>query len=205
MAKLQVKKKDTWIDMTAMSDVTVLLLTFFILTSTFIKREPVQVITPGSVSEVIIPEVNLLTILVDKNGRTFMSLDNQIHQAKLLKDVGAEYGINPPFTDEELQKFAVLPAFGTPIRDVRHLLTLDPTEQDKFLSNSGIPTDSIDNQFKSWVRHARLIVGGRELTIAIKADEDTPYPKIKNIMGSLQDIRANRFNLITTLKTGAAN
>ena len=36
MARVKVKKQSTFIDMTAMSDVTVLLLTFFMLTSTFI-------------------------------------------------------------------------------------------------------------------------------------------------------------------------
>jgi biopolymer transport protein ExbD len=43
MGRAKIKKKDTFIDMTAMSDVTVLLLTFFMLTSTFVKKEPVQV------------------------------------------------------------------------------------------------------------------------------------------------------------------
>ena len=42
MGRAQIKKKSTFIDMTAMSDVTVLLLTFFMLTSTFVKKEPVQ-------------------------------------------------------------------------------------------------------------------------------------------------------------------
>ena len=51
MGRAQIKKKSTFIDMTAMSDVTVLLLTFFMLTSTFVKKEPVQVTTPASVSE----------------------------------------------------------------------------------------------------------------------------------------------------------
>ena len=52
MGRAKIKKKSTFIDMTAMSDVTVLLLTFFMLTSTFVKKEPVQVTTPGSVSEI---------------------------------------------------------------------------------------------------------------------------------------------------------
>ena len=52
MGRAQIKKKSTFIDMTAMSDVTVLLLTFFMLTSTFVKKEPVQVNTPASVSEI---------------------------------------------------------------------------------------------------------------------------------------------------------
>ncbi len=59
MGRAQIKKKSTFIDMTAMSDVTVLLLTFFMLTSTFVKKEPVQVTTPASVSEIKIPETNI--------------------------------------------------------------------------------------------------------------------------------------------------
>lgn len=39
MGRAKIKKKSTFIDMTAMSDVTVLLLTFFMLTSTFVKKE----------------------------------------------------------------------------------------------------------------------------------------------------------------------
>ena len=47
MGRAKIKKKSTFIDMTAMSDVTVLLLTFFMLTSTFVKKEPVQVTLRG--------------------------------------------------------------------------------------------------------------------------------------------------------------
>ena len=56
MPKVKVKRKSTLIDMTAMSDVTVLLLTFFMLTSTFVQKEPVQVATPASVSGILISE-----------------------------------------------------------------------------------------------------------------------------------------------------
>ncbi|MBP3535665.1 MAG: biopolymer transporter ExbD, partial [Muribaculaceae bacterium] len=64
MGKPKIKRKSTLIDMTAMSDVTVLLLTFFMLTSTFLAKEPATVITPSSVSEVKVPLSNLVTILV---------------------------------------------------------------------------------------------------------------------------------------------
>ena len=56
MGKVKIKKSDVWIDMTPMSDVMTLLLTFFMLTSTFVKNEPVKVNTPGSVSETKVPE-----------------------------------------------------------------------------------------------------------------------------------------------------
>lgn len=78
MGKVKIKKNDVWIDMTPMSDVMVLLLTFFMLTSTFVKNEPVKVITPGSVSEIKVPEKDVLNILVAKDGKIFMSMDNQL-------------------------------------------------------------------------------------------------------------------------------
>lgn len=77
MPRIKVKRKSTLIDMTAMSDVTVLLLTFFMLTSTFVQKEPVQVATPSSVSEIKIPETDIVQILIDPQGRIFMSLDKQ--------------------------------------------------------------------------------------------------------------------------------
>ena len=75
MGKVKIAKKDVWIDMTPMSDVMVLLLTFFMLTSTFVKQEPVKVNTPGSVSEIKVPEKNVLNILVSNDGKIFMSMD----------------------------------------------------------------------------------------------------------------------------------
>ena len=77
MPKVKAKRKSTVIDMTAMSDVTVLLLTFFMLTSTFVQKEPVTVTTPASVSEIKIPDVNVLQILVDQQGKIFLNLDKQ--------------------------------------------------------------------------------------------------------------------------------
>ena len=196
MPKIKVKRKSTFIDMTAMSDVTVLLLTFFMLTSTFIQKEPVVVSTPSSVSEIKIPETNILSILVDPDGKVFMSLDKQEDKANVLKLLGKDFGIR--FTDKEIYNFSLQPSFGVPIQNMQEYLNMPSDEQDRLMKDYGIPTDSINNQFKLWVQHAREV--NRDLVIAIKADQDTPYPKIKNIMNTLQDLRENRYNLITTLK-----
>ena len=196
MARVKVKKQSTFIDMTAMSDVTVLLLTFFMLTSTFIQQEPIQVSTPASVMEIKIPETDILQILVDNDGKVFMSMDKQEDRVAVLEKMGEEYGI--AFTPEEVNKFRLAPSFGVPIGQMRSFLALPEDEQDKILKDYGIPTDSTDNQLKSWVKNARL--QNRDLRIAIKADQATPYPIINTIMTSLQDIRENRYNLITTLK-----
>ena len=196
MARVKVKKQSTFIDMTAMSDVTVLLLTFFMLTSTFIQKEPIQVSTPASVMEIKIPETDILQILVENDGKVFMSMDKQEDRVAVLEKMGEEYGIT--FTPEEVNKFRLAPSFGVPIGQMRSFLALPEDEQDKILKDYGIPTDSTDNQLKSWVKNARL--QNRDLRIAIKADQATPYPIINTIMTSLQDIRENRYNLITTLK-----
>ena len=197
MGRAKIKKKSTFIDMTAMSDVTVLLLTFFMLTSTFVKKEPVQVFTPASVSEIKIPETNILQILVDPQGKIFMSLDKQPDMKAVLENMGEEYGVD--FTPEQEKKFVTASTFGVPMRSMQKFLDLPTEQQDKLLKNEGIPCDSTDNQFKSWVRNARQV--NPDLRIAIKADASTPYAVIKNVMSSLQDLRENRYNLITSLKT----
>ena len=197
MRKAKIKRKSTFIDMTAMSDVTVLLLTFFMLTSTFIKKEPVQVMTPASVSDIKIPETDILQILVDPSGKIFMSLDKQPDMAAVLDKMGEEYGIE--FTSEQEKKFMIASTFGVPMQSMSNFLNLSMEEQDKVLKSMGIPCDSTDNQFKSWVRNARVV--NPDLRIAIKADADTPYSVIKNVMNSLQDLRENRYNLITALKS----
>lgn len=199
MGRVKIKKKNVFIDMTAMSDVTVLLLTFFMLTSTFVKPEPVKVNVPGSVSEIKIPETNILQILIAKDGKVFMSLDKQGDLEQLLGAMGQEYGVQ--FTAEETKKFMVASTFGVPMKNMKAFLDQPEDKQDELLksADAGIPTDSLDNQFKAWVRNARAI--NKDLRIAIKADATTPYSTIKDVMNSLQDLHENRYNLITTLKT----
>lgn len=196
MANEKIKKKSTFIDMTAMSDVTVLLLTFFMLTSTFVQKEPVSVNTPASVSEIKIPETNVLQVLVEPGGKVFLGLDKPQNRAEVLKKMGEQYGIT--FTDAEVKKFSLSNSFGVPVQGMKQFLNLAPEEQDRILMNYGIPCDSTDNQFKSWVKFAREV--NKDLIIAIKADQHTPYPFIKDVMNTLQDLRENRYNLITSLK-----
>lgn len=199
MPRVKIKRKSTRIDMTAMSDVTVLLLTFFMLTSTFVQKEPVKVNTPASVSEIKIPDINIMQILIEPSGKLFLSLDNQEDRMNVLQKVGEEYGI--AFSPQELQKFKLIASFGVPIQSMKQFLALSEEQQDKLLPTAGIPCDTVDNQFKVWVKAARA--QNKELRIAIKADQTTPYPMIKGIMKSLQDLRENRYNLITSLKVVA--
>ena len=196
MSKIKSKKHDTFIDMTAMSDVTVLLLTFFMLTSTFIPKEPVKVITPGSVSERKISDANILTILIDKDGKVFLNLDRDIDKINVLTSIGKDYNIT--FTDAQKASFIEQPNIGMPAGRLQAFLDLKLSDQDKALKDWGIPTDSTNNQFKRWVLNAKA--ANPKLSIAIKADEATPYPKVKTVLSTLQDLKENQYSLVTVLK-----
>jgi biopolymer transport protein ExbD len=197
MSKVKPKKRSTFIDMTAMSDVTVLLLTFFMSTATFIPKEPVQVLTPGSVSEIKIPDANVMTILIDKGGRVFLFLDSKKDKLAVLEKMGKDYNIT--FTDKQKASFINQTSIGMPVGKLQKFLDLDPTDQDAALRQiGGLPADSTNNQFKEWVRNANSV--NKELAIAIKADESTPYPMVKNVITTLQELKLNRYNLVTQLR-----
>jgi biopolymer transport protein ExbD len=226
MAKVKVKKQSTFIDMTAMSDVTVLLLTFFMLTSTFGQKEPVTVNTPASVSEIKVPESNSMTILVNDNGKIFITMDNKEHLVQTAQKVGSDYQID--FTPEQIEALRKISSFGVPARMLPKFLDLKAEERDKYTKdalatennpNIGIPNDSVRggiyeveiagnkrkyNEFQNWVRRARE-VGGKELKLSIKADKSTSYEVIKNVMSDLRILRENKYLLVTTLRTASSD
>ena len=204
MGKVKIKKKDTWIDMTPMSDVMVLLLTFFMLTSTFVKQEPVKVNTPGSVSEIKVPEKNVLNILVSNDGKIFMSMDKTTDVQTTLEDVAGQFGLS--LSPAEEKKFLNDPMWGVPMNDLKGYLSLPKTEMPVAIKKYGIPTDSVPgktgdaamSEFQIWVKAAKNT--NPDAKIAIKADEKTPYRIVKKIMSELQDMNENRYYLITQYK-----
>ncbi len=203
MGKIKIKKSDIWIDMTPMSDVMVLLLTFFMLTSTFVKNEPVKVNQPMSVSEIKIPEMNVLQITVSKEGKVYMSMDNQIDMMNVIQDMDSKFGLN--LTAQQMKKFQTDPMWGMGLNLLGAYLNLPTDKMTEAIQgkDSGIPLDSIDggkSEFQEWV--SSVVDNTDDIKIAIKADTDTPYGNIKKVMSELQDIDQNRYYLITSLKTG---
>ena len=200
MGKVKVKKADVWIDMTPMSDVMVLLLTFFMLTSTFVKNEAVKVVTPGSVSEIKVPETNVLTILCDKEGRIFVGMDNPRKMGDLVSGMASTYSVSLTKKDMETAQGAA--SIGVAMDNLAAALA-QGEKLNEFQADKGIPTDSVNgkmSQFQDWVQTARDN-NGKDMKIAIKADEGTPYNVIKKMMSELQDMNENRYYLITSLKS----
>ena len=198
MGRFKVKKQATFIDLTPMSDVMVLLLTFFMLTATFVKEEPIKVNTPGSVSEVKIPENNLLTIFIEKNGKVFMTMDSPASLRKLANAMNEKGSLN--LNAQQVETFAQAPTFGTPLNTIAGWLETDNRNELLIKSQeAGIPCDSLNNELKTWVSTAREACG-EGMGIAIKADKSTSYAVIKKVMDTLRDIDEARYKLITSLK-----
>jgi len=203
MGKVKVKKADVWIDMTPMSDVMVLLLTFFMLTSTFVKNEAVKVVTPASVSEIKVPENNVLTLLCDKDGRIFVGMDTPGKMGDLLQGMADKYGVS--LTGKQIENGRGAASIGVSMQELNSLLSQDSEKMNEYQATKGIPTDSVKggmSEFQDWVQTARDN-NGSDMKIAIKADAGTPYKVIKKMMSELQDMSENRYYLITALKSNA--
>ena len=161
MGKVKIKKKETRIDMTAMSDVTVLLLTFFMLTSTFLQKEPVTVITPPSVATDKVPDANLLSILVSQEGKVYLevlgskdsTMKSETVRADLLKNMLGEYNrANPSkpmkLTSKQIETFSKMNAFGVPFKFIDKWLDIeDVTLRDKILKGEE-PLDADGKKYK---------------------------------------------------------
>ena len=211
MGKVKVKKSDVWIDMTPMSDVMTLLLTFFMLTSTFVKNEPVKVNTPGSVSEIKVPENGVLTILIspekDATGKptgesqVFMSIDNTEQLGNTLSDMAGRFNVQ--LTPKQVETFKTESMFGVPMTKLSAYLQQPSANRTKMIVTEGIPLDSIDggmSEFQNWVDAARTV--NDEIKIALKADAKTPYKTIKKVMNELQDMDESHYYMISQLDAG---
>ena len=202
MGKIKIKKADVWIDMTPMSDVMVLLLTFFMLTSTFVKNEAVKVNAPGSVSEIKVPETEVLQIIVDKDGKIFIGLDKPGYMQEMLEGFKSKFsGLSLSAMQEK--NVVGLASFGMPMNKMSDVLKHEAGDVNNLQKEMGIPTDSINggmSEFQCWVDAARNSSFGDKMKVAIKADAATPYKVVKKMMSELQDMSENRYYLITTLK-----
>ena len=171
--------------MTAMSDVTVLLLTFFMLTSTFLQKEPTTVITPPSVSTEKVQETNFVQVLVSPEGKVWLTMNNDTSSAwsnekmrmALLDKVSEIYNESHKnkisFNIAQKQAFAKLGSFGVPLQQMGEFLNLadeqeGQTKMDKWMQGedmdknhiTGIPItvnndENNPNEFQMWMKALR--------------------------------------------------
>ena len=213
--------------MTAMSDVTVLLLTFFMLTSTFLAKEPFQANTPPSVSTDEMPMSNVVEILVSSNAKMREEL-----LMNMQSEFEAQKGKKVEFTKQQVEAFTKLGSFGVPFELMPAFLSASPEEQDAWLTGkeeakgkkTGIPVEELSEERKEKIRRSNNGSGCTEFQMwinavaktsnealkqhiaegtgfSLKADLSTPYKTVHMIMDNMQTIGKNKFILVTALKT----
>lgn len=202
MGRVKQNKKSTFIDMTAMSDVTVLLLTFFMLTSTFLAKEPFQANTPPSVSEDEMPMNNVVEILVNPQGKIWLTMNNDTTQEasnaamrrELLTNMQTEYqqqtGKTVAFSPEQMKAFETLGSFGVPFEQLPAFLSAKPEEQDAWISGkeeakgliTGIPTHQQTQEEKDNLRRHAGKKGLTEFQMWIKSAANTSNEQLKQHM-----------------------
>ncbi len=198
MGRVKIAKKSTFIDMTAMSDVTVLLLTFFMLTSTFLAKEPTTVVTPPSVSEEKVQETNFVQVLVSPEGKVWLTMNNDTAskwsnekmRMALLDKVSEIYNESHKnkisFTPQQKLAFSKLTTFGVPLVQMGEFLSLaeEPEgtdKMDKWMQGkdgnpnhvTGIPIEwnqdeNKPTEFQMWMKAMRQS-DNENLTEAIKS------------------------------------
>ncbi|MBW8684467.1 ExbD/TolR family protein [Chitinophaga rhizophila] len=203
MPKVKMPRKSTLVDMTAMCDVAFLLLTFFMLATKFKPDEPVTVVTPSSINTKLLPDSDVIMLTVDKDGRIFFSMDGQPKRQQLINDLDQQFKLG--LTETEKNNFVVGSSVGTDIKSLKTYLEMKPEERKKAGLEKGIPSDSANNEVAVWIEYARSAQGGNpRLQYCIKADNGTPYPKIKEILDTFKEKKIQKLNLVTNLEAAPA-
>jgi len=197
MPRIKVKRTSTVTDMTAMCDVASLLLTFFILTATARQPEPLTVNTPSSTYEFKVPAENN-AILTIGQGKVFFEVAGNKVRERTLELMGEQYKID--FSPLEKQRFSVIGTFGVPLANLKSFIAMSGSDRMKPGVQTGIPTDSTDNQLNSWVLNARKAnaeINSQQMRVSIKGDANEEYPVVKKIIDVLQKQKVNKFLLVT--------
>ena len=197
MSRPKIARKSTAVDMTAMCDVAFLLLSFFILTTKFKAPEAIPVATPSSVSSKVAPEKDVTLVTFDKDGKVFISLDNEEVKAELANLLNTN--LNVGLTPTEIEAFKKASFFGAPLSQLKSYLQI-PKEKLTGETLPGIPAkDTTDNEVTDWMRyivtaHANT---GKKMNLIVKGDNLAKYPAFKNVIDAFKKSDQFKFQMIT--------
>jgi biopolymer transport protein ExbD len=200
MGRAKLPRKSTNIDMTAMCDVAFLLLSFFILATKFKPPEALSVITPSSVSTKVAPEKDVVMVIIDKDGKVYLSVsDANINEKQSMIDA-INKSKNIGLTDAEKNNFVKIPNayIGAPFSQLRSYLDKNPEELRNVIK-PGIPAkDSTNNEMVDWFRAAADAFQGKKMNILVKGDDASKYPSLQGVIIALKKNDLMKFQVVTS-------
>lgn len=201
MSRPKIARKSTAVDMTAMCDVAFLLLSFFILTTKFKAAESITVETPSSVSSKIAPQKDVTLVSVTKDGKVYISLDNEDVKQEVANQLNTNNGAG--LSPADITAFKKANFYGTPISQLKSSLQI-PTDKLKAESLPGIPAqDTSRNEMTAWMRAivSAHSTAGAKLNILFKGDNLAKYPAFKNVITAFKKNDQFKFQMITNSET----
>ncbi|MDP5138851.1 MAG: biopolymer transporter ExbD [Spirosomaceae bacterium] len=197
MAAVKPPRHGPSMDMTAMCDVAFLILTFFIMTSSFKSEESVTIQTPSSVAEELLPEADVATITIDPTGYYYFGITNSQERAPFAAKLSEKFNLG--LTNADLAQFSTLAEVGVPMKSLKQYLALSDGDRER-MKLTGIPLDSTNTELVDWIdTYTRDVNTGSKL--AIRGDQSTQYPAIKTLFDELGKADINKFQLITSKET----
>ncbi|NOT37658.1 MAG: biopolymer transporter ExbD [Saprospiraceae bacterium] len=205
MPKVKIPRKSTAIDMTAMCDVAFLLLTFFILTTRFRAAEVVQIDIPASTAQIPIPDNDIMMFNIAPDGKMFFGVDKQEVRLKILDKIEERYQLK--FNNQQREAFRTLELWGMDVNQLSDFLSKEPNER-AMVKQPGLKIDTTGgNQLEALILDARKadfdVHNNTLLRVAIKCDKTTEYKAFDKLIEALQNLKVNKFNLITSAKNSA--
>ncbi|MFT5885500.1 MAG: biopolymer transport protein ExbD [Arcticibacterium sp.] len=192
MAAVKPKRHGPAMDMTAMCDVAFLLLTFFIMASSFKSEETVTINTPSSVSLDLIPETDASMVSIDSEGRYYFGIVDPSQRDDFAKILSDKYDLG--LTNKEIVGFTTLAEVGVPMKQLKGYINLTENQRAKY-DLTGIPLDSTDNELVDWVKTFGESFSDSKITV--RGDGSTPYPALRNLFSEFSDADLNKFKLLT--------
>ena len=198
MARPKIPRKSTNVDMTAMCDVAFLLLSFFILTTKFKAPEAIPVITPSSVSAKVAPETDVTLITINKDGKAFLTMDNESVKEKMAEDMNKEKNLGLSAAD--IAAFKKAPFFGSSFSQLPSFLKI-PADKLKAESVPGIPLDTAaaKNELIDWMKYvvAAHSATGAKFNLILKGDNLAKYPMFKGVVAAFKKNAQFKFQMVT--------
>lgn len=220
MPKIKMPRSAPSLDMTPLVDLAFLLVTFFILTSSFRQPEPVTVDVPSSTNDSLLPK-QVFLITIDADGRTFVDLTYPAVKGKVFMNICKKYKISA--TKEDSTKFVGTSSIGLAAGNILDYLSKEPAERSNYKMN-GVPYDTSAAGRKTcqlyyWAYNARLAAYDdfkarkekaealkqpfdprSKLRFAIKADAKTKYDVVQAVIGIFRAAKIKEFEMITGLE-----
>jgi len=196
MSRPKLPRKSTSIDMTAMCDVAFLLLSFFILTTKFKPSEAITVVTPSSVASKVAPDKDIVLITIDKNGKVFLSIDDELKKQYIAGALNSEKNLNI-----DVAAFKKATFFGTSFSQIPSFLTIPEADRKGNLL-PGIPCkDSTQNELVEWLKIVNDAYQGQKMNLLLKGDNLAKYPSFKNVIYAFKKNNFLKFQMVTNPET----